>query len=118
MKQRALIVLLTITVLVSCSKSNTSTDNPGTTTPTACTGTKSFAGDVSPIFQTVCSSSGCHDAASTNGPGPLTNYQQVFNARTLIRSAVSSGVMPKNSTLTATQKAAIICWIDAGATNN
>jgi hypothetical protein len=118
MKKGTLFILFTITVLVSCTKSSSSSDNPGTTTPVACTGSKSFASDVSPIFQTVCSNSGCHDAASTNGPGPLTNYQQVFNARTLIRSAVSSGVMPKNSTLTASQKAAIVCWIDAGATNN
>jgi len=84
----------------------------------SCTGTKSFASEVHPIFQTVCSNAGCHEASSTNGPGPLTNYQQIFNARTSIRSAVSSGTMPKNTTLTATQKNAILCWIDNGAPNN
>ncbi len=48
----------------------------------------------------------------------LTNYTQVFNARTSIRTAVSTGAMPQNATLTAAQKNSILCWIDAGAQNN
>jgi hypothetical protein len=118
MKQQALIAVLAITLLTSCTKSSDSSHDPGTSTAVACTGTKSFTTDVSPIIQRVCANAGCHDASSSNGPGPLTNYQQVFNARTPIRSAVSSGLMPKTGTLSSTEKAAIICWIDAGASNN
>jgi len=80
---------------------------------------KSFVTDVSPVFQTSCAiNSGCHATGSGNGPGPLLNYSQIFNARADIRSAVASGHMPLNATLTASQKNAILCWIDNGAPNN
>jgi len=80
---------------------------------------KSFITDVSPVFQTSCAiNSGCHATGSANGPGPLLNYSQIFNAQADIRSAVASGHMPLNATLTASQKNAILCWIDNGAPNN
>jgi hypothetical protein len=80
---------------------------------------KSFVTDVNPVFQTSCAiNSGCHATGSGNGPGPLLSYSQIFNARSGIRPAVASGHMPQNSTLTATQKNAILCWIDNGAPNN
>jgi len=80
---------------------------------------KSFVTDVSPVFQTSCAiNSGCHATGSGNGPGPLLNYSQIFNARGDIRPAVASGHMPLNATLTASQKNAILCWIDNGAPNN
>lgn len=80
---------------------------------------KSFVTDVSPVFQTSCAiNSGCHAGGSNNGPGPLLNYSQIFNARAEIRSAVASGHMPLNATLAATEKNAILCWIDNGAPNN
>jgi hypothetical protein len=118
MKKRFVVVVCFITVLISCTKSSVNNNGNTTNNNVTCTGTKSFASDVSPIIQTVCATSGCHDASSVNGPGPLTNYQQVFNARTTIRPAIVSGVMPKNSSLSASQKSAIICWIDNGASNN
>ena len=117
MKKNLLIVAFCFAVFTGCSKSDDGTNTP-TTNNTNCTGTKSFSSDVSPIFQSVCSNAGCHNTGSTNGPGPLTNYQQIFNARTSIHSAVSSGTMPKNTTLSSTQKDAIICWINSGAPNN
>jgi len=116
MKKNLLAMVFALAVLVSCSKSDDSSNPPAS--DTNCTGTKSFSADVNPIFQTICSNAGCHNAGSTNGPGALTTYQQIFNARTIIHSAVSSGTMPKNTTLTATQKNAIICWINSGAPNN
>ena len=80
---------------------------------------KSYATDVSPVFQTSCAiNSGCHAAGSGNGPGPLVDYSQIFNAKGGIRPEVASGHMPLNATLTATQKNAILCWIDSGAPNN
>jgi hypothetical protein len=85
-----------------------------------CSGpSKSFATDVSPVFQTSCAiNAGCHAIGNSNGPGPLLNYSQIFNARADIRSAVASRHMPLNATLTATQINAILCWIDNGAPNN
>jgi hypothetical protein len=85
-----------------------------------CSGTeKTFSSDVTPIIQISCAiNSGCHGTGSGNGPGALTNFQQVFNARAEIRSAVASGHMPLNGSLTVAEKNAILCWIDNGAPNN
>ncbi|HWI90567.1 MAG TPA: hypothetical protein VNT20_04790 [Flavisolibacter sp.] len=118
MKKLSLIAVLILLVIISCTKNSETANSSNTNTNVTCTGTKTFSADVSPIMQSVCAASGCHDASSSNGPGPLTTYQQVFNARSTIRAAVASGTMPKNSSLSTTQKNAIICWIDNGATNN
>ena len=79
---------------------------------------KSFATEVHPIIQASCARSGCHGAGSSNGPGALLTYSQVFNARSSIHSAVSSGRMPLSGSLTTSQKNAILCWIDNGAPDN
>ena len=101
--------------VVSCSKSSTGTSGPVIT----CDGTtKTFAVDVNPIIQSFCNQPNCHASGSSNGPGPLTNYTQVFNARSVVRSAVASGLMPRNTTLTTAQKTAVVCWIDNGGPNN
>jgi hypothetical protein len=110
-------------IFISCSKGGDDNNNPPPPPPPppgdVCANiAKAFAANASPLFQTYCNQSGCHNAGSSNGPGPLTNYTQIFNARTAIRAAVQSGIMPKNTTLTAAQKNTIICWIDSGAPNN
>ncbi len=102
--------------VISCSKDNGG--GGGTTVNCSSVPNKAFAADVNPIIQSVCAGAGCHANGSSNGPGALTNYTQVFNARTQIRSAVSSGLMPQGSTLSTAQKNAILCWIDSGAPNN
>lgn len=107
--------------LISCKKQTES--SPGTTGTSGtinCSGpAKSFSNDVSPIFQASCASSGgCHGNGSFNGPGELTNYSKIFNARSSIRSAVASGDMPRIGSLTPAEKNAILCWIDNGAPNN
>ena len=108
--------------LFSCSKPG-GTNNGGSGSggsSTNCSGpAKSFATDVIPVIQGSCATSqGCHAAGSITGPGPLLTYSQIFSARSLIRSEVSSGHMPPNGSLSVTQKSAIICWIEAGAPNN
>lgn len=106
-------------IVIGCSKESGGGGGGGNTSVNCSTVTnKAFAADVSPIIQTVCAVAGCHAAGSANGPGALTNYTQIFNARTLIRSAVSSGAMPQGSTLSSAQKNSIICWIDSGSPNN
>lgn len=77
----------------------------------------SYASEVAPVISTRCATSGCHNSGSTNGPGALTNYSQVFNARNSIRSSVNNGSMPPGG-LSQSGKQAIICWIDSGAPNN
>ncbi len=114
-KTIVVLAIVVIGVVAGCSKSS---GGGGGGAPVTCTGTQSFSADVNPIIQANCTSSGCHDATSSNGPGALMTYQRIFDARALIRSAVNSGTMPKNGSLSAAQRAAIICWIDSGAPNN
>ncbi len=120
MKKKFILIITSISIIVACSKSNDSTGDPGDT-PLDCSAVtaKSYAADVSFIIQTKCATdAACHGSGSTNGPGPLLNYTAVFNARTAIRAAVASGEMPKTGSITTAQKNSILCWIDAGASNN
>ena len=107
-------ILLPAVIIMSCSKSN-----GGGNTIDCSGGTKTFSGDVNPIIQSTCATSiGCHSAGSTNGPGELISYQDVFDNRSAIRTAILNGRMPKTGSLSSSQKNAIICWIDSGAPNN
>jgi len=112
--KETLIIIAVLGFLCACKKS---TD---TSTPIDCSGpAKTFSVDVKPIMQVSCAfDSDCHGSGSNSGPGTLLNYSEIFNARSSIRSAVLSGDMPKGGSLTASEKNAIICWIDNGATNN
>src|SRR4030095_17111127 len=106
-------ILISCISLIACSKGG------GGNTSVDCSAVpKTFSADVNPIIQGRCNLSSCHAAGSTNGPGPLTTYTEVFNARVRIRPAIVSGLMPQGTTLSTTQKNSIICWIDNGAPNN
>ena len=112
------IISASITLIISCSKGGGTTGGGGGGNLDCTSVSKSFSADVNPIVQNFCNTVGCHATGSTNGPGPLTNYTQVFNARTTIRPAIESGRMPQGSTLTTAQKNSFLCWIDSGAPNN
>ncbi len=107
------VFFLVVSTIASCSK-----ERAGNTPPDCSGPAKTFSGDVNPIIQTFCNQSGCHQPGSTNGPGSLTNYNEVFGARANIRIQIEAGLMPQNATLTAAQRNAILCWIDNGAPNN
>ena len=111
-------IVLPVVFMVSCSKTGTNGGHGGTTLDCSTVTNKNFTANINPIIQTFCNQQSCHDVASNNGPGPLTNYTQVFNARPSIRAAVESGLMPQNATLTTAQKNSILCWIDSGAPDN
>ena len=78
----------------------------------------SFGAEVQPIIQSNCATSGCHDAASVNKGGPLTNYTLIKNKASVIRSQVTRKVMPQGSSLSASQIQLINCWVSNGALNN
>lgn len=102
----------------SCSGSkDESVDPPGGST---CDGVAaSFANNVSPIIQTNCATgASCHGEGSVNGPGALTSFTAIKNAAGSIKSAVVSGLMPKNGSLNTAQISSIRCWVDNGAQNN
>jgi len=114
MKKTTVVLLVAVSVIFSCKKNSTSTSY----TPD-CTGTTpTYAATVSALISSNCATSGCHGAGSGEGPGALTTYTQIKNSASSIRSSIVSGSMPRNSTLTTAQKNNIVCWIDAGATNN
>lgn len=104
-------------VFFSCSKSDNG-GGGGSNLDCNTVTNKAFAADVNPIIQSRCAIAGCHAAGSTNSGGPFTNYTEIFNKRSNIRTEVSSGRMPQGSTLSTSQKNSIICWIDSGAPNN
>lgn len=113
--------LMLLTIFIGCSKSSgggTGGGGGGFTVNCSTITNKAFTADVNPIVQSICAVSGCHAAGSTNGPGGLTNYSQVFNARSNIRTAIANGSMPQGTTLSDAQRGSIICWIDSGAPNN
>jgi len=112
----ASICIAFVCISISCSKSSSGGGSGAVDCNTVAN--KAFAADVNPIIQSSCAITGCHEAGSINGPGPLTNYTQVFNARNLIQTAVSNGTMPKTGSLSSSQKNSIICWIQGGAPNN
>lgn len=129
MKKRILVILIGFYVLASCSKSSSSTGGStgsgtgggtGGGTTVNCTGVAaSFAANVNPIIQTSCATdASCHGSGSVNGPGPLLTYSQISGASVLIKNAIANGTMPKTGTLTTAQKNTIICWVNAGASNN
>ncbi|HEX4852426.1 MAG TPA: hypothetical protein VFV08_16530 [Puia sp.] len=123
MKKIFFLALVIASVIFSCSKSynspSTTNNNNNNTNTVDCSGAaKSFA-SVSTIIESTCATnSGCHGSGSNNGPGPLLTYSQIFSARSDIRSAVASGVMPLGGSLSSNDKNTILCWIDSGAPQN
>lgn len=120
MKKLSLLTAIVLIVFVSCKKSSPA--GGGTTggggTLDCGSVTRSWSTEVSAIISSSCATAGCHAAGSANGPGALTNYTAVYNSRSNIRSVVANGSMPKGGSLGASQKTALLCWIDQGAANN
>lgn len=97
-------MIVFLVVLNSCKKKSTKT----TTYSATCNSTKSYSVDVKPLIQSSCVS--CHSGYSS--------YTTVKNSASSIKNTIIDGSMPKGSSLSDAQKDNIICWIDAGATNN
>jgi hypothetical protein len=113
------IAISILAFITACTKSKSAAPGSGGSSIDCSGAAKKFSTDVNPIILSSCATnSGCHGTGSINGPGELTSYSKVFNARTDMRSAVLSGIMPLGGSLTAAQINSIICWIDNGALNN
>lgn len=84
------------------------------TVPRGDTGTNLTA-DIMPIIETKCAITGCHNGSQS--PNLSTKAAVVSNAAA-IKAQTQSGAMPKEGSITATQKALIACWVDDGAKNN
>jgi len=112
----AMAIGVVITIIIAACSSD---DNSAEDTSIDCSGvTLNYTSDAAPVIQASCAKSGCHASGSSNGPGALVNYAQVYAARSEIFTAVSSGSMPKDSRLSSNEKNIILCWIQNGASNN
>ena len=89
----------------------------------------SFSGDLVPLFEANCATSGCHDAVPAHRPS-LT-AANAFNAiisggyvNTLVPASsvlygeIKSGSMPPTGALKASDAQKILDWIRNGAPNN
>jgi hypothetical protein len=119
MKKLSFILLfLMVVFIVACKKDKASSGNGPDGTSVDC-GTVKFSSTILPLISSRCATSGCHDATSSNGPGPLTNYAQIFASRVQIISSVNANRMPQTGgPLSSTQKLQLSCWLDAGAKND
>ena len=75
----------------------------------------SFATSVSPIIETKCAVSGCHNG--TQAPD-LRTFSSIHANAANIKTLTANGSMPMNGTLTQEQKDLIACWVDDGAPQN
>ncbi len=120
MKKILILFAICVSVIfVACKKNNSTNPPGGGGGGSVDCSTVKFSTTVLPLLSSRCSISGCHDASSSNGPGPLTNYAQIFASRNSILSAVNSNRMPQGGPPLSTQeKDALKCWVDANAPNN
>lgn len=116
-KLMSLFILITVFAL-ACSKGGDAVTTPPPANVDCSTVDSRYGAVVSVIIRNSCATSGCHNAGSTNGPGPLTNFTQVNASASAVAGSVASGRMPRGSSLTTAQKNAIACWVSSGALNN
>ncbi|WP_317897816.1 hypothetical protein [Aurantibacillus circumpalustris] len=79
----------------------------------------SYTSTIKPLIDANCTSSGCHDAKSSNGN--LTTYEGLIirvNNGTLSKRVLYTKDMPKRSALSLEDRERIKCWLDAGAPRN
>jgi hypothetical protein len=78
-----------------------------------------FAADIKPILTTKCAITGCHNGSQSPN---LSSYANVKGNATLIKSRVTSKVMPPSNSpagsLSQDQINQITCWVNDGTPNN
>jgi uncharacterized membrane protein len=110
---RKLIFILSITIAAvitfSCSKNDDNDPNPTGNTP----GPKFLA--AKSVVTSSCALSGCHVAPSNSGGINFESDANIVSNSSRIKSlAVDQGTMPPSEPLSASDKAIITEWINAG----
>ena len=83
--------------------------------PMTCPDPAPHYGDVAPIFQQRCAS--CH-SESSDGPWPLTSYQDIADWADIVRRSIVDCSMPPADAgvgMTSDETLAILTWIRCGA---
>jgi hypothetical protein len=79
----------------------------------------SFAADIKPILTTKCAINGCHNGSQAPN---LSSYANIKGNATLIKSRVTSKLMPPSNSpagsLSQDQINQITCWVNDGTPNN
>jgi hypothetical protein len=128
MKKSILIIMslvLTSVMLTSCYKDMI---HPGAD-PNGPPQQVTFSGDIIPIFDKSCNSSGCHDAIPSKKPAlsPDKAYNALMSGgyvntivpdKSSLYQSVKSNSMPISTVLSASEKQKILDWIRLGAPNN
>lgn len=104
-------IVLVIAVTFSCSKSE---DNNPVTPPAGSTPGPKFLA-VKSVMTSSCALSGCHVSPANRGGVNLeTDANIVAHGAKIKANAVDNGTMPPAGPLSATDKAKITDWINAG----
>jgi hypothetical protein len=117
--------LLSIFALTGCYKDVLS---PGQD-PNAPPQDVSFSGDIQPIFNANCVTSGCHDDKPAHNPTLVAgrSYNALVSGgfvdttvptNSILYNEVKSGAMPPTGALKQSQVQMILDWIRLGAPNN
>ena len=116
----AVIILLSVASISSCEKDKTMIPVPPP--PEQCPDTISFSGFVEPLIVANCSTSGCHDAATSSGTYNLEGYDNIEASASAILTAIKhegSSPMPLGSPkLSDTIIQQFDCWVVQGKLNN
>ncbi len=74
---------------------------------------------ISPLMQSKCSYSGCHDAGTAAAGVVLENHTQVAaSAGRINQRCIVDKSMPPGGPLSSNETLALQCWINAGTPNN
>lgn len=106
MRLKIFVSVSLVILFFACSKKSTLIDL------STCDPDVSYNGQVKSIIANSCAKSGCHNGSADP---TLLDYASVFANAARIKSSVMNGSMPKNSSLSSTDKQALLCWIQNGA---
>ncbi|MDG1331997.1 MAG: hypothetical protein P8P74_06690 [Crocinitomicaceae bacterium] len=113
----AVLAFISMTI-PSCNK-----DKTGEIVLNECADTVSFATTIEPLIQSNCSTSGCHDAASSASGYNLEGYSNISANANIILTVIrhESGVVPMpyfQPKLNDSIIKDVGCWINQGTLNN
>ena len=126
--KRTLIVVISTLALITLAGCYKDVTSPGQD-PNAPPQNVSYSGDVQPIFDANCTTSGCHDEKPSHNPSlvPTKSYNALMSGgyvntavptSSKIYTEVKSGSMPPSGALKQADIQKILDWIRLGAPNN
>jgi hypothetical protein len=89
--------------------------------------TVSFSGDLQPIFNSNCTTSGCHDGAHEPTLTPDKSYNSLISggfvntaipSESILYQELNGGSMPPTGKLPSSDIQLVLDWIKTGAPNN